>query len=158
MGPIYFTSMTDISKKFVDCGGNIWYMGAWYVPFKYVKFGSEGIYESDYEKFPRVNYDRELSKYPMKFGPKLGPCCCQWIKLISYADWKLGIYLNEPTESNKVIGSLEYTLYLLRKEKKYMEGESIKQQAECDCALGEYQDILTRMTNLITKLIHIIEA
>ena len=148
--------MSDISKKYVDYSGNIWYMGAWYVPFKFIKFGWEGIYDADYDKFPKSRYLADISKYPLNCGPSLGVTFWAAVKAISYLESKFDYSVKYPDNYQEMLGYLEWGMYQLKKEKKSMELKGNSEQAIADGVLGEYQDLLLRMDKLIQSVEHVL--
>ena len=138
-----YTSMTDEPTKYVDVGGNVWYMGKWYKhPFKFIPFGSECIYEEDYRNFDKSQYMRDLVKYPLKCGPELGGMFWAVIKAISYGQSKVDYYLQFKNNFAEIVPYLEYGLKELKNEKKGMEYKSTKELATNDGVVKEYDELM----------------
>ena len=149
--------MTDEPTKYVDLGGNTWYMGKWYKqPFKFIPFGSVGIYEEDYRNFEKSQYMRDLVNYPSRCGPELGSKFWAVIKAISYAQSKVAYYLQFKDNFAEILPYLEYGLKELKNEKKCIEYKSTKELAASDGVVKEYDELLLTLDvtiEIIEKLI-----
>ena len=145
--------------KYVDCGGNVWYMGKWYVPNKYIAFGSESIYQMDYLDYPKARYERDVSNSVFRnAGPVLGPVFWGVVTVLRYTKSKLVIWWGDSQEeSARMLPYLEYALQVMKDEKN-MEYQSNKQLAIENQVDKDYEDLLKQLTEKIVTVQQIIDA
>ena len=148
------------ATKYIDGGGNVWYRGKWYVPNKYIAFGSEGIYQEDYYNYPKSRYERDVSNSVFRnAGPVLGAVFWGVVKVLSYTKSKLVIWWGDSQEeSSRMLPYLEFALKEMKDEKKNMEYQSNKQLAIENQVSKDYEALLKQLNEKILTVQQIIDA